>query len=822
MVDIDNLLAQLTVEEKVSLLAGADTWRTAAIPRLSIPAVKVSDGPNGARGGKFSDSKPAACFPSGVALGATFDPEVVEKVGAALGDDMKTKSAQVILGPTINLHRTPIGGRNFECYSEDPYLTGSMAAAYINGVQSQGVFATAKHFAVNDTEFERFTICTDLSERTLRELYLAPFQKAVRDSNPGCIMTSYNKINGVDASANSYTINDILRGEWEYEGLVMSDWFGAHLVAETANAGMDLEMPGPTRIRGEKLVAEVKAGNVTEETINARARKVLELAVKAGKFEDPEEKPEHGIDKEEHRQIIRQAGAESIVLLKNENNVLPLDASKLKKIAIIGPNSKEAVITGGGSAGVNTHYTITPYDGIKNAISPETELAYENGCYTHKYCTLLDGRMKTKDGENGVAFEYFVGAGFKEFHSRVVQPSSRIWLFDSLPEGINGKHFSARLTTLYTPETTGKHILGLASAGLSKLFVNGSEVIDNWTSQDKPGIFFDSGSNERTASVPMQAGETVEIVIEFERYDQPRDLPAIRFGLVEEMNPNSIEDAVELAKNSDAVIIIAGLNGEWETEGEDRATMKLPGKQGELISAVAKVNKNLVLVNQSGTPIDMPWLDEVPSILQAWYLGQEAGNSIADVLFGKVNPSGKLPTTFPIRIEDTPAYINYPGDNGHVNYGEGLYIGYRYYDVRMAPVNFPFGHGLSYANFEYKNVRVNQPTVEANGTITVSVDVTNTSQVDGKEVVQVYIHDKVSSLHRPLKELRSFKKVNVPAGQTVTVDLVLDKYALGFYNDAEKTWIAEQGTFEALVASSATDIRGKVEFELTSTAKWIK
>ncbi|KAH8551074.1 glycoside hydrolase family 3 domain protein [Umbelopsis sp. PMI_123] len=822
MVDIDNLLAQLTLEEKVSLLAGADTWRTAAIPRLNIPAVKVSDGPNGARGGEFADSKPAACFPAGVALGATFDTEVVEKVGAALGDDLKTKSAQVILAPTINLHRTPIGGRNFECYSEDPYLTGSMASAYINGVQSQGVFATAKHFAVNDTEFERFTISSDLSERALRELYLAPFQKAVRESNPGCIMTSYNKINGVDASANSYTITDILRGEWEYEGLVMSDWFGAHLVAETANAGLDLEMPGPTRIRGEKLIAEVKAGNVTEETINARARKVLELAVKAGKFEDPEEKPEQGIDKEEHRQVIRQAGAESIVLLKNENNVLPLDASKLKKIAIIGPNSKEAVVMGGGSAGVKTHYTITPYDGIKNALSPEAELAYEIGCYTHKYCTLLDGRMKTKDGENGVAFEYFVGAGFKEFHSRVVQPSSRIWLFDSLPEGIDGKHFSARLTTLYTPETTGKHILGLASAGLSKLFVNGNEVIDNWTSQDKPGIFFDSGSNERTATVPMQAGETVEIVIEFERSDQPRELPAIRFGLVEEMNPNSIEDAVELAKNSDAVIIIAGLNGEWETEGEDRATMKLPGKQDELISAVAKVNKNLVLVNQSGTPIDMPWLEEVPSILQAWYLGQEAGNSIADVLFGKVNPSGKLPTTFPIRIEDTPAYINYPGDNGHVNYGEGLYIGYRYYDVRMAPVNFPFGHGLSYANFEYKNVRANQPTVEANGTITVSVDVTNTSEVDGKEVVQVYIHDKVSSLHRPLKELRSFKKVNVPAGQTVTVDLVLDKYALGFYNDAEKTWVAEQGTFEALVASSATDIRGKVEFELTSTAKWIK
>ncbi|KAG2181543.1 hypothetical protein INT44_008358 [Umbelopsis vinacea] len=822
MVNIDNLLAELTLEEKVSLLAGADTWRTAAIPRLNIPSVKVSDGPNGARGGEFADGKSAACFPAGVALGATFDPEVVEKVGAALGDDLKSKSAQVLLAPTINLHRTPIGGRNFECYSEDPYLTGSLASAYIKGVQSEGVFATAKHFAVNDTEFERFTISSDLDERTLRELYLAPFQQAVREANPGCIMTSYNQINGVMASENSHTIKEILRGEWEYDGLVMSDWFGAHSVAGTANAGLDLEMPGPTRIRGEKLVAAVKAGEVSEETINERARKVLELAVKAGKFEDPEEKPEEGIDKEEHRQIIRQAGAESIVLLKNENNILPLDASKLKKIAIIGPNAQQAIVMGGGSASVRTHYTVSPFEGIKNAVPAEVELAHELGCYTHKWCTTLDGKMKTKDGENGVAFEYFVGSGFNEFHSRMVQRSSRIWLFDGLPAGIDGKHFSARLTTLYTPEKTGKHIIGLASSGLSKLYINGEEVIDNWTSQDKPGIFFDSGSAERTSTFQMQAGEAVEIVIEFERSTHPRDMPAIRFGIVEEMNPNSIEDAVELAKTADAVVLVVGLNGEWETEGEDRATMQLAGKQDELISAVAKANKNLVVVNQSGTPINMPWIDDVPSILQTWYLGQEAGNSIADVLFGKVNPSGKLPTTFPIRIEDTPAFINYPGDNGHVHYGEGLYIGYKYYDVRKAPVLFPFGHGLSYSAFEYKNVRVNQPTLEADGTITVSVDVTNTSQVDGKEVVQVYVHDKVSSLHRPLKELRSFKKVNVPAGQTVTVDLVLDKYALGFYDDQQNTWVAEQGAFEAHVGSSVTDIRGKVEFELTNTGKWIK
>lgn len=593
-------------------------------------------------------------------------------------------------------------------------------------------------------------------------------------------------------------------------------------MVEATNAGLDLEMPGPTKFRGPKLVAEVKAGNVTEETITARARKVLELAVKAGKFENPEELPEQAIDKEEHRQLIRQAGAESLVLLKNENNTLPLDASKLKHIAVIGPNAQESIVMGGGSARVNTHYTITPFDGIKNAISDEAQLSHELGCYTHKFCTLLDGRMRTKDGEEGLEFEYFKGQGFNEFHSRIVQPTSRIWLFDSIPEEIDSAGvFSARMRLIYHPKTTGKHILGLASWGLSKLFVNGDEVIDNWKDQVKPGIFFDMGSGEKTGTYAMQANVPVEIVVEFERSHIERDLPAIRFGLVEEMNENSVQDAVELAKKADVAIVIAGLNGEWETEGADRDTLSLAGKQDELISAIAKVNKNIVVVNQSGTPISMPWLNEVPSVLQSWYLGQEAGNAIADVLFGKVNPSGKLPTTFPLRLEDTPAYINYPGDNGHVNYGEGLYIGYRYYDARKVPVLFPFGHGLSYSTFEYKNVRVNEPTMEAEDTITVSVDVTNTSSVDGKEVVQVYVHDKVASLSRPLKELRNFKKVNVPAGQTITVDVVLDKYALGFYDDKEKTWVAEQGTFEALVGSSSTDIRGTVEFELGSTTKWL-
>jgi beta-glucosidase len=585
---------------------------------------------------------------------------------------------------------------------------------------------------------------------------------------------------------------------------------------------MDLEMPGPTRYRGSKLVAEVKAGKVTEETINERARKILELAVKAGKFENPEELPEQAIDKEEHRQLIRQAGAESLVLLKNDNNTLPLDASKLKNIAVIGPNAQESIVMGGGSAGVRTHYTITPFEGIKSAIGEESQLSHELGCYTHKFCTLLDGRIKTKDGEEGLDFEYYNGQGFDTFHSRCIQSTSKLWLFDCLPEGIDGAGtFTARLRTLYTPKTSGKHILGLASCGFSRLLVNGDEVIDNWNDQLKPGIFFDMGSAEKTGTYEMQANQPVEIIVEFERSPIERELPAIRFGLVEEMNPNSIEDAVELAKKSDVAIIIAGLNGEWETEGADRTTLQLAGKQDELISAVAKANKNTIVVNQSGTPISMPWLNEVPSVLQTWYLGQEAGNAIADVLFGKVNPSGKLPTTFPLKLEDTPAYINYPGENGHVNYGEGLYIGYRYYDVRKVPVLFPFGHGLSYSNFEYKNVRVNQPNMEGDSTITVSVDVTNTSEVDGKEVVQVYVHDKVASLNRPLKELRNFKKVNVPAGQTVTVDIVLDKYAFGFYNDLEKTWVAEQGTFEALVGSSSTDIRGSVEFELTSTIKWL-
>lgn len=600
----------------------------------------------------------------------------------------------------------------------------------------------------------------------------------------------------------------------------MFDRFGTRSVVESVEAGVDLEMPGPTRFRGEKLVAAVKQGKLSEESVNERARKVLELVAKAGKFESPGLAPEQGINKEEHRNLIRKAGSESLVLLKNDKQTLPLDASKLKTIAVIGPNAKESIVMGGGSAGVMTHYTITPYDGIKNAVGDNVELPHALGCYTHRFCTLLDGLMKTPDGEDGLELEFFKGHGLKDFHSRHQKATSKLWLFDSVPSDIEPA-FSARVRTRYTPKTTGKHILGLASCGLSRLYVDGKEIIDNWTSQDGPGIFFDMGSNERRGICEMQANEPVEIVIEFQRAEQSRYLAAIRFGLVEEMNPNTIQEAVEVAKKADAVIIVAGLNAEWETEGEDRVSMSLPGEQNELISAVAKANANTIVVNQSGTPIDMPWVDEVPAILQTWYLGQEAGNAIADVLFGKVNPSGKLPTTFPIRIEDTPAYVNYPGDNGHVSYGEGLYIGYRYYDLRKVPVLYPFGHGLSYSSFEYKNARVNQENMEPEGTITVSVDVTNTSNVDGKEVVQVYVHDKASSLSRPLKELRNFKKANIPAGETVTVDVVLDKHALGFYCDKEKTWVAEEGAFEALVGSSSADIHAKVEFNLTSTTKWI-
>lgn len=820
----ENLLQQMTLQEKVAMLAGADMWHTIVNDRLSIPALKVSDGPNGARGGAMQGGVTAACFPCGANLAATWDTALVERVGRALAQETKSKGARVLLAPTVNIHRTPIGGRNFESFSEDPYLTARMAVAYIRGIQSQGVGATVKHYAGNESEFERYSISTEVDERTLREIYLPPFEAAVREANTWAIMASYNLVNGVAASEHPELLQSILRDEWGFDGVVMSDWFmSVKSTAASVNAGLDLEMPGPGLWRGEKLLQAVKDGEVTEETIDKSTLRLLNLLEKAGKFVQPEEEPEQAIDLPEHRALIRQAAAEGMVLLKNEQNVLPLQREALRSIAIIGPNAKEAQIMGGGSAQVNPHYRVSPFEGVLAKLGEGTEVGYEQGCTSHKLLPLLDLQLLANEegAEHAFSLAYFNTATPEgtPVQQEQLEASERIW-FGPLPEGIDPQRFAARATGRFVPQTTGTYTFSLVSAGLSRLFIDGEEVIDNWTSPTPGDSYFGMGSTEVRNRVEMQAGQAYDLVLEFSKSTNTM-ASALRLGCLPPLPEDMVGRAAALAAQADIALVFAGLNGEWESEGFDRAAMELPGEQNELIARVAEANPNTIVVLNAGTPNAMPWLEKVAAVVQAWYPGQECGNAIADVLFGDVNPSGKLAQTFPVRLEDNPAYINYPGENGKVHYGEGLFVGYRYYDKKKVTPLFPFGYGLSYTSFAYGPLEASAGAIGANASLQVSLDITNTGERAGKEIVQLYVRDIKASLHRPEKELKAFAKVALNLGETQTVTLEIGREALAYFDDKAHQWVAEAGTFEVLVGASSQDIRGTATFELTETSRWI-
>ncbi|MEO7912065.1 MAG: glycoside hydrolase family 3 C-terminal domain-containing protein [Roseiflexaceae bacterium] len=820
---IDALLGELTVAEKVSLLAGASMWLSTPVERLGIPAIKVSDGPNGARGGgSFAGGNvTSACFPVGIALAASWNTELVEQIGQALGQETKSKGAHLLLAPTVNIHRSPLNGRNFECYSEDPYLSARMAVAYITGLQSQNVGATVKHFIGNDSEFERNTISSEIDERTLREIYLPPFEAAVREAGSWAVMSSYNRVNGVFAGENRDILTDILKREWGFDGIVMSDWFGTKSTIEGAEHGLDLEMPGPPQWRGQKLLAAVEAGQVTMAAIDAAARRMLRVITRAGAFEQPEIPAEQALDLPEHRALLRKAAAEGVVLLKNAGDILPLNTDALTSIAIIGPNAKTAQIMGGGSAQVNAHYAVAPYTGVVAAVGERVELDYEIGCTNHQQLPKLDARLvASSDDEaaHGFTISYYnnLDLSGEPVYQSVTASSEQAWLGEIAP-GVQPRGFSARMTCRFTPQENGLHIFGLASAGLTRLFVDSNQVIDNWTSQTRGATYFGTGSAEESARVELRAGQTYELRVDYNSQGATL-LAGMRLGYLPPVANDSIARAAALAGRADVALVFVGLSGDWESEGHDRPDMELVGEQVALIEQVAAANPNTVVVLQTGSPIAMPWLDKVAGVLQAWYPGQECGNAIADVVFGTVNPSGKLPQTFPARLEDNPTFINYPGENGRVRYGEGIFVGYRYYEKKRVAPLFPFGFGLSYTSFGYTNLRLSTDTIAPGDRLTVSVDVSNTGQRAGQEIVQLYVRDVAARVARPEKELKGFAKVALAPGETKTVALTLDQAALAFWDDNKHAWVAEAGVFEALIGSSSQAIQARTEFRLSSTA----
>jgi beta-glucosidase len=795
------LADQMTTEEKVSILSGEDFWSVPAIPRLGIGKLRVSDGPNGARGGgSLIGGVKSASFPVGIALGATWNVELVKQIGAALADEVKSKGAHMLLAPTVNIHRSVTNGRNFECYSEDPVLSGELAVAYIVGLQGQGIGATIKHLVGNESEIERTTISSEIDERSLREIYLIPFEWAVKKADTWGVMSSYNRLNGTFTSEHNWLLTDVLRGDWGYDGIVMSDWFGSHSTAETVNAGLDLEMPGPPRDRGQKLVDAVKSGAVSEATLRERVINMLRLMQRVGSLDDHSEWQEKADDRPEHRALIRRAGAEAAVLLKN-NGALPLKGDG--SIAVIGPNAKIAQIMGGGSAQLNAHYRISPWQGLVSALG-EDRLRYAPGCTNHRFEPVLKGDFKV---------EYFANetlAG-EPAHVADQDEAQAFWIGHIADGKVDPLHFSARLSGSFTPETSGTHRVGIYSAGFAKVYVDGKLIADAWTNWSKGRTFFEEGCDEVVGTIELEAGRAHEVVIEFAtKAFATLGLAAFAAGIGKPLGDEAIAEAVRIARNADTAVVFIGRNGEWDTEGSDLPSIDLPGRQNELVAAIANANPNTIVVMQTGGPVEMPWIGSVAALIQAWYPGQEAGNAIADVLVGAAEPSGRLPQTFPVRWADNPAHSQdrevYPGVEGKVRYEEGIFVGYRHYDrLGMTPL-FPFGFGLGYASFAVSGLTVDDTEFEAEGNVMVGVTVTNTSDRDGAAVVQLYVSDDVASDPRPAKELKAFRKVQLKAGESRQLTMTLDARAFAFYRVQAKHWLVEDGSFTLRVGLSSVEL----------------
>jgi beta-glucosidase len=792
---IDKLLSELTLEEKVSLLAGEDWWHVNAIERLGIPRLKVSDGPAGVRGAHVSGGPASASFPCGTALGATWDTELLREVGVALAAELRSKGATVILAPTVNLHRTPLAGRNFECYSEDPFLTARLSAAYIDGVQSEGMATTVKHFVANDSEFERMTISSEVPERALRELYLVPFESAVH-AGTLAIMTGYNKVAGTWCGENAPLMETIARDEWGYDGMFMSDWFGTHTTAEAANAGLDLEMPGPPVHRGQLLIKAVESGEVTEEVVTERARRVLQLAERTGVLDGTGPADERYDDNPERNALLRRVAGRAIVLLRNENNVLPLDADRLHTVALVGPLASTASTQGGGSAGVTPPYEISPLQGLRAALGEGVNIVSARGATLGRAATHIDPGQ----WGGGLRVTYFAGSdpSGAPVLEQLSPRSAFRWSHQFEPAGA-GEMWSAHVEGTFTAEFDGPHTFSARTNDRGRLWVGDGVFVDEW---DNPG-----DRRNIAGTVDLRAGQSVSVRLDYaSTFGENVFGSLLDIRVLEPIPDDLVGPAVEAARNAEVAVVVVGMDSIWESEGHDRANIDLPPGQDDLIRAVAAVNPNTVVVVNAGAPVAMPWRDEVAGIVQLWYLGQEAGNALADVLTGAVDASGRLPTTFAHRLEDIPAMLNYPGENGQVLYGEGLFVGYRAFDKTKLEPLFPFGFGLSYTTFAFGEPTSSATTGPGKG-LTVSVPVTNTGDRAGDAVVQLYVRDVESSLVRPEKELKGFARIHLDAGASGTVDIALDDRAFQFWDPAAHEWRAESGEFELLIGASAADVR---------------
>ena len=807
MPDIKQLIKDLTLEEKVELLSGFDAWHTNKIDRLGIPSIKMSDGPNGVRGDGNS-GKSSACFPCAISIGSSWNLNLINTLGEELASEAKLKDVDVLLGPTINIHRHPLGGRHFECFSEDPFLTGKIAIEYVKGVQSKNIAACLKHFVGNDTEFERYTVSSNIDERTLREIYLLPFEMAIKEANAKVVMSAYNKLNNIYCSSHENLLIEILKDEWGFDGYVVSDWGAARDTVENAIGGLDLEMPGPARSWGKNLITAINDKAVPEDLINDKVKRILNVASFCKRFENPIRKPERDNDSKLKRKLLKDAAQEGMVLLKNDG-ILPLKKD-IKSIGIIGPNAEKAQIIGGGSATLVPYHESHPVSSFQNNFSEKTIVKSAKGCHTYRYLPEIN---KSLTKENGFLVEYFnVTDNRNDFISSKVLRGSKFWIFEGFAKDIIGTEdrpdIFVKFSCTYVPDISGEHAFEIFAIGKSKLLINKEEIIDNWTDPLPGDAFFAHGSSSKRGASHLEKDKSYQIEIQ---YKFEGNFPAIYIGCQPPDKIDLLDEALNIAKEVDEVILLVGTNSDWETEGNDRVDFNLPGEQNTLIEKVLEINPNAIIVLNTGSPVDMPWVNKAKSILQSWYAGQEYGDALFEILTGLVNPSGKLPTTFPKHIKDTPAYSCYPGENLQMSYDEKLLIGYKWYDRKKIEPLFHFGHGLSYTNFEYSNLRISNSD---KNNFTCSFNIENVGDISGFEISQCYISFMNCDEDEPIKKLQGFDKTYINSGEIKKIEICLDSKSFSTWDIKNHQWEIKKGVFNILIGSSSNDIKLKDSINL--------
>jgi beta-glucosidase len=804
-----SLVAALSVADKVLLLTGADSWRTQGASALGLRPMTTSDGPAGVRGVVKDERSPSSSLPCPSALGATWDTGLVHELAAALGAEARSKGVDVLLGPTINLMRTPLGGRGFECFAEDPVLTSGLAVAYVRGVQDAGVAATVKHYVGNDSETDRWNYDARIAEHVLRELYLIPFEACVRDAGTLLVMAAYNKVNGVPMTEHERLLKDVLKGEWQFSGVVTSDWHAARSTAATALAALDLAMPGPDGPWGEQLARAVADGAVRPEVLDDKVVRLLRVARSVGAMDGGTEAAGHPagarlIDPA----LLRRAAAATVVLLRNEQEALPISPDAIGSVALLGPNAFQPTIQGGGSAGVVPVSVSTPESALRAALEGQAEVAVAPGCQTWVMVPEPPaGSLRDPDtGEPGLRLEFRAADGSLLGSEHRTSTSLAWW--DGVPPGIGwGETGRIVLLASFLPAATGPHLMGAAGVGRLTLAVDGVTVTDEQTRIPADPVEAMTRPGEVRGTAMLDAQSEAEIRLEFRPAADGEGPLAVRLGIIPAADEDQmLAEAVQAASEADAAIVVAGSAAMTESEGFDRSTLALPGRQDELISRVAAVNSRTVVVVNAGMPVLMPWAGEVAAVLYAWLPGQAMGEALADVLLGLAEPGGRLPVTMPASEADCPVLHATPVD-GMLSYDEGLLIGYRGYDAARIAPRFPFGHGLGYTTWAYESLQANTRSLAPGADLELLVTVRNTGTRHGREVIQAYLAGPPGEVTRPVRALAAFGIAEAEPGEPAEVRLRLPARAFARWDEKTAGWVWPRELFTVHVGRSSRDLR---------------